>query len=271
MTINIIRDWVRKHQVLLTTVLILSGFGLYISQSIHFAHTIPSSVWDEGSYIYKGYLFTSGKHTPFKDFGPWTNQMPVAYFLPGISQTLFGAGIRSARYFAVALGTLTLLGLVLAAKRYRGSGWVALVVWAVVLNPGWVKAFSQVFSQGMVSFFFAWTIFFLLGKQPKTWELTAASFLAALAGMTRVNVLPLAFLLVLYVFWQHGKKPGLWALAGMAAPVLFFHLFYWPEILKIWAYWIPPEVFPPITSYRSPWREVFVPSGFSWWPVSAWL
>ena len=158
----------------------------------------------------------------------------------------------------------------LAAKRYRGGGWAALVVWAVALNPGWIKAFSQVFSQGMVSFFFAWTIFFLLGKQPKIWELTTATILASLAGMTRVNVLPLAFLLVIYVFWQHGKKPGVWALIGMAAPMLFFHLLYWPEILKIWAYWIPPEVFPPITAYRSPWREVFVPADFSWWPVGAW-
>lgn len=271
MTINKIRKWVRNNQTLLTTFLILSGFSFYIIQSIQFAHTIPSSVWDEGSYIFKGYLFTAGKYTPYKDFGPWTNQMPVAYFMPGISQTLFGAGIRSARYFAVTLGTLTLLGLALAAKRFRGSGWTVLVIWTVVLNPGWIKAFSQVFSQGMVSFFFAWTIFFLLGKQPKIWELTVAAFLASLASMTRLNVLPLALLLVIYVFWQHGKKSGVWALVGMAAPILFVHKLYWPEILKIWAYWIPPEVFPPISAYRSPWREIFVPADFSWWPVGAWL
>ncbi|MCB2178489.1 hypothetical protein KQH61_03650 [bacterium] len=259
-----------QHQTAIFIVAALLGFAFYLSRSIQYAQTIPSNVWDESGYVYYGWLFTSGKFAPFEDFGPWTNQMPVSYFLPGLAQMLFGVGLRSARYMSVLMGALTVLGLALAANRARSAGWAALIVWAVALNPGWVKAFSQVFSQGMVSFFFAWVIFFLVKKYPENWELFAAALLASLASMTRINVLPFTAMVVLYIWFAHGRKAGFWAILGAAIPFAAIHLLYWPDILKIWSYWIPSQIFPPIADYRSPWREVFVPDNFSWWPVSAW-
>lgn len=265
------REWINQHQTAIFIVLILLGFAFYLYRSIQYAHTIPSTVWDESGYAYYGWLFSSGEYAPFEDYGPWTNQMPVSYILPGIAQMLFGPGIRPVRYLAVALGGLTVLGLALAANKARGVGWAAVVVWVIALNPGWVKAFSQVFSQGMVSFFFAWAIFFLVSKYPENWELFAASFLASLASMTRINVLPFTLLLVIYVYLAFGRKSGHWALLGAAIPIIGIHVLYWPDILKIWSYWVPPQLFPPIREFRSPWREVFVPDDFSWWPVTSWL
>lgn len=265
-----LRSFFTRHQTVIFILVTLLGFAFYLSQSIEFAHTTPSLLWDEGAYIYKGLKFTSGESTPFEDNGLWTNQFPLAYFLPGISQVLFGAGLRSARYFAVILGALSLLGLALAAYRARGIGWAALVVWLVALNPAWIQFFSQVFSQGMVSFFLAWTIFFLVGKNPSSLALTAAAFLSALAGMTRINMLPFTVLLIGFIYLAHGKKAGRWALLGAALPITLTHLVYWPDILKIWAYWVPSQLVPAIEQFRSPWREVFLPSRFSWWPVSTW-
>lgn len=270
MTKNI-RKWVNQHQTAIFITAILLGFAFYLYRSIQYALTIPSVVWDESGYVYYGWLFTSGKFAPFDDFGPWTNQMPVSYFLPGLAQMLFGPGLRSARYLAVILGALAVVGLALAAYKVRGAGWAALVIWAVALNPGWVKAFSQVFSQGMISFFFAWAIFFLVSKYPENWELFSAAFLASLASMTRINVLPFTLIVVIFVYLAHGRKAGRWALLGAAIPIVAIHVIYWPNILKIWSYWIPPQLFPPIAEFRSPWKEVFVPSDFSWWPVTDWL
>ena len=266
-----LRLWLEKNQGWIAIVLIVSGIIFYFSQSVYFAHTIPSTVWDEGMYVYKSHLFASGEYTPFEDSGPWTNQMPFAYFLAGWPQVVFGAGFRTGRYLAVALGLLGLTGLALAANRVSGRWGAAAVVWVVALNTGWVQSYSQLFSQGMVSFLFAWMLFFIANKRENLAEITAAAFLAGLAGMVRINVLPMVFLLVIYVFWQYGRQAGLSALAGGLAPVVLLHQFYWPDIFKIWAYWIPEGLFPAIAAFRSPWREIFVPADFSWLPVRAWL
>jgi hypothetical protein len=112
---------------------------------------------------------------------------------------------------------------------------------------------------------------FTLGRNRRNWELALAAVFASFAGLSRINVLPVVFLFIVYVFWQYGKKAGLiTAIAGLL-PLVFFHAIYWPDILKIWAYWIPPRIFPEIMAYRSPWREVFLPDDFSWWPLMGWL
>ncbi len=220
--------------------------------------------------MYNGYLFTTGEYIPYEEGSPWTNQLPFAYLMSGIPQVLFGPGMRTGRYFAVLMGVLSLLGLSLAAKRLGGDWWAAAVAWIVALNSGWVMAFSQVFSQGMVSFMISWALFFLVGKKQPSRELIASAFLFGLAGMVRVNVLPLVFLMILYTFWQKRAKDAALVLIAGLIPIIFFHALYWPNILKFWAYWIPPNLFPMITDYISPWREMFLPSGFSWLPISTW-
>ena len=263
-------SFLRKKQLPFTVLVISLGLIYYTIRSFKFANTIPSTVWDEGMYMVNGFLFVSGKYVPYQDFGPWTNQLPFAYWLGGIPQVLFGPGIRAGRYFAVFLGLLSLSGLALAANRLNGKWWSAIVIWIVALNSGWVMAYSQVFSQGMVSFLLAWALFFLVGRQQSTWELMISAILFSLAGMVRVNVLPLVFLFILYVFWQKGLKVGFMVLGAGIAPIIFFHILYWPNILKFWAYWIPVELFPNAANYQSPWREVFLPETFSWWKISDW-
>ncbi|MBN2044962.1 MAG: hypothetical protein JW757_08090 [Anaerolineales bacterium] len=265
-----LKQFFKKNNGIISFFLLAAGFLVYILRSIHYAQTIPSTVWDEGMYMYKGYLFTSGKFPPFEDFGVWTNQMPLAYFVAGLPQVLFGPGLRAGRVFAVVIGTASLFGLGLGARRLRGNWWAAAMVWAVSLNQGWVMAFSQVFSQSMVSFFLAWMIFFLSGKRESVWEIGLAGLFASLAGMVRINVLPVLVLLVVYVIWRYGWKSGMVAAAAGLLPIVVIHAVYWPNILKLWAYWIPEKLFPAIAEYRSPWREVFLPENFSWLRVADW-
>lgn len=199
-------QFLTKKKQLLAFVIFASGLIFYSIQSFKYANTIPSTVWDEGMYMYNGYLFTTGEYIPYEEGSPWTNQLPFAYLMSGIPQVLFGPGMRTGRYFAVLMGVLSLLGLSLAAKRLGGDWWAAAVAWIVALNSGWVMAFSQVFSQGMVSFMISWALFFLVGKKQPSRELIASAFLFGLAGMVRVNVLPLVFLMILYTFWQKRAK-----------------------------------------------------------------
>ncbi|MEN8242920.1 MAG: hypothetical protein ABFS17_13445, partial [Chloroflexota bacterium] len=247
------------------------GVCCYLALTWSYSHHLTTTVYDESAYIFKGYLFASQEYQPYADFAPWTNHMPLAYLVPGYLQLWFGPGMQTARFFSVVLGLLTLLGLGLVGYRLGGVWWGAGVIWAVTLNTGWVKAFSQVFTQGLVCFLFAWMLFFSVGKQRKTWELCVAAFLAGLTGMTRINLLPVLFLYLLYLLWSSGRKTAVWAAICGLLPVVWLHLTFWPDILKFWAYWLPAEIFPTIARYRPPWSIIHVPKDFSWWPPSVWL
>ena len=246
------------------------GLCCYLALSWNYAHHLTTTVWDESGYLFKGYLFASGQYQPFADYAPWTNHMPLAFLIPGYLQYWFGPGMAAARVSAVVIGGLSLVGLWLAAYRLGGVWWGTGVVWVIALNSGWVKVFSQVYSQGLVCLFFAWMLFFAVGEKRKRWELCLAAFLAGLAGMTRINVLPVLFLYIIYLVWQSGWKTAAWAAICGLLPVVGLHLLYWPGVLKIWAYWLPTAIFPAVAEYRSPWREVFLPPEFSWWELSVW-
>jgi hypothetical protein len=264
-------EFLKKYSLILAVFAGLAGFVFYALQSWDFAHSLTTMVWDEAMYLYKGIIFANGEFQPFEDYGPWTNQMPVSFLIPGHIQKWFGMGMFSGRMYAFVLGLLTVVGLALAAHRTGGKWWAVVAIWVVTLNSGWIKAFSQVYSQGLVSFFFAWMLAFAAGKDRKTWELCLAAALAGLAGMSRINVLPVVFFFIVYIIWQYGWKTGAWVAAAGLIPVVFFHAIYLPDVLKIWAYWIPPELYSGIVDFRSPWREVFIPAGFSWWPFSSWI
>jgi hypothetical protein len=248
----------------------LLGVCCYLVLSAYYARHLTGSVWDESAYVFKGYLFAAGKDEPFSDFGPWTNHMPLAFLLPGYIQLWFGPSLAAARTNAVVLGLLTLLGLWLIGLRIGGVWWGAAAVWTVVLNPGWVKVFSQVFSQGLVCMLVAVMLAFCVGEGRKTWELYLAAFLAGLIAMTRIDLFPVLVLYLVYIGWQRGWKTMWRAVFFGALPVVFLHVIYWPDILKLWAYWLPEGAFPFLSGFRSPWREVFLPADFSWWPISTW-
>jgi hypothetical protein len=107
--------------------LALLGGIFYLYQSWNFAHQ-QSSFLDEGKYLIPGYFYATGRSWPFQDFGFWTNQMPLAYLIPGIIQVVFGPGLRTGRYFAVVLGLLMLLGMWITARRLGGRWWAAATV-----------------------------------------------------------------------------------------------------------------------------------------------
>lgn len=274
-----VRDFVKKLPWL-PFVLAGLGFLLYLAQTWHLSQLLGVSSLDESMYVYKGFLFASGKYLPYQDYGPSTNHMPLAFMIPGMIQLWFGPGMGTARVFAFLTGALMLAGFWLAVWRLdgglQGRWWAAGMVWLFALNPTWQEIFSQGLSQGIVNVFLAWAFVFLLGRERKAWQLALAAGLAALAVMTRINIAPVLGLMLLFIFWQHGWKKGLWA-AGAAAVVggLVMALF-WPGVLKFISGWIPdvltasgPLSF--IEPYRSPWSQQHVPNDFSYFPLAAWF
>lgn len=245
---------IRRISINFWAVRILAWLGVlvYVVQAWYYAHS-QRSVLDEGLYLYGGYLFTSGKQTPFQDYGFFTWQMPLAFLIPGWVQQLFGTGLRTGRYFAIFTTVMMLPPVWLTVRRLSKNPWLGVgVIWAMALNTVAIKSYGVAASQGLVACLLAWVMFLTLGDNRPRWQLLLGAFLAGVTVMVRVNMLPLLPLLILYVLWERGWKDALWTtLSGMAVLILF-HAPYWPEILKIWAAWLPRGLTPFLNTWRLP-------------------
>lgn len=240
-----------KSNPLFSNLLSILGGLLYLIQSWYYAHT-QSSVLDEGAYLLKGYLFVNGTYRPFQDYGPWTNHMPLSFLIPGWVQYIFGPGLRTGRYFAIFLGVMMLLGVWLVSRRF-GNPWLsAISVWLLALNVPILKVYSVMTSQGLITCMLVWVLFFILGPDRKSWQVYVGMALSALMLLTRINMAPILPLIIFYVYWEHGKKIGTWALVTMLLVVGIGHAFFWPGILKLWAAWLPESIFPYLKTWGKP-------------------
>jgi hypothetical protein len=229
-------------------ILAVSGGVLYTVLLFVYAHT-RQSVLDEGAYLYKGYLFATGQYTPYQPYGPWTNHTPLAFLIPGYVQVLFGPGLRTGRYFAIFIAVLMLPGLWILARRMGNRWWAAGVIWVLAINPMLLKTYSTAVTQGLIACLLIWMLALVLGEKRSLWEIILGSILAGIMVMTRIDMLPVLPLLVLFVFWQHGKKAGIASL--LAAGLIFFgiHAIYWPGILQVWTR-LPKALTPFLNEWR---------------------
>jgi hypothetical protein len=228
----------------------LLGLVVYTILAMLFAHTTVLNL-DEGGYLYKGLLYAQGVYRPFQPYGFWTNKAPLAFLIPGYVQLLFGEGLRTGRYLAVAQGILALVGLWVASRRMGGKWLAAGAVWIIVLSPAVIKVYSVGASQSLVACLVAWVLALSLGKNRPLWQLILSSVLASLMVLARQNMILILPLLFLYIFWEHGWKAGVWASLAGGAVFILGHVAYWPDILQIWVDWLPFRV-PAWNVYRAP-------------------
>jgi hypothetical protein len=208
------------------------------------------SVLDEGLYLVKGFLFAQRIYLPFQDFGPLTNHMPLAFLIPGWVQMVWGEGIRTGRFYALALGVAMIILLWQTCRREGNPGWAAASVWAVTLNASLVKIYSQATSQILVITLIMGMLYLGLGGSRRTWATTSASLLGGVLLLTRINMLPVLPLIIAYIWLTHGRRVGLMAAISGGGIVVLGHAIYWPEILKLWAKWLPRAFAPFLNSFR---------------------
>ena len=216
---------------------------LYLIQSLYDAHYLDVTM-DEGTYLMKGLLFNTGVYQPFQLYGPWTNKMPLAFIIPGFAQTLFEPGLRTGRYFAVFLSVLMLFGMWWVVRRLRGDWWAALIVFVMALNSSNIAYYSQALSQDLVACMLVWVFVLVLGENRSVWQTTLGAILSALIVMTRQNMLPVVFLVVAYIFWEHGLRSGKVATVASMLVLGIFHAMYWPGIMQIWFPYMPKFIKP---------------------------
>jgi hypothetical protein len=225
--------------------------GIAVYGFLAYGHSYDqASVLDEGLYLVKGLLFAQGVYRPFQDYGPLTNHMPLAFLIPGWVQMAWGEGIRTGRFYSLGLGLLMMILLWRTSRREGSPGWSAVSVWAVTLNASLVKIYSQAISQVLVITLVMGMLYLGLGGGRRIWQTTFASVLAGALWMTRINLLPVLPLLIGYLWLSHGRRAGLWAAFAGGGFVVLGHAIYWPEILKLWAKWLPRALTPLLDPFR---------------------
>ncbi|MFZ5807969.1 MAG: hypothetical protein ACOY16_01690 [Chloroflexota bacterium] len=218
-------------------------------QSLVYLHRLETNL-DEGAYLLKGYMFTTGQYVPYQEFGFWTNHMPLAFLIPGWIQRLFGPGLEVGRYFMVFVLGLSLIGLWVIAQRYCGK-WGAVAALALVaLNPALIKMYSTAVSQGLAACMLAWVLALGVGKQQKNWQILLAAILASSLTLVRINLLPVVVFYILYVFWQYGWRTGFAALFTAALLFIGAHVYFWPNILQVYVRWVPRGLLPVLDNWR---------------------
>jgi hypothetical protein len=227
----------------------LLGATGYLIQSWIYAHT-QASILDEGAYLYKGYLFATGQYVPFQEYGPWNNHMPLSFLIPGYIQSWFGPGLRTGRYFSIALGLLLLLGLWIVAKRLGGNWWAAGAVWALTLNPYFSSVYSLAFSQVLVACILIWIMVLVLDDRAALWRIALGSALAAILIITRINTALILPMLIIFIFWQHGVKAGITATVSGGLTLIVGHAPFFPGIMRLWATWLPYPLKPLLNTQR---------------------
>lgn len=241
--------------------LTLLGVVLYFVQAWAYAH-IQTSFVDEGGYLYVGDLYARGILRPFQDYTIPRWYAPLSYLIPGQIEKWFGASLLTGRYFSVFCGMMMLIPLWFIARRFGGKWWGVAIIWGMALTPISVQVYSLALSQALVACLLAWSLMCVLGKQRPVWKIVAGSILAGLVVMTRHNLLPLVPLLTAYIFWQHGKKAGWWSLTGCLLPILIVHAVYWPNILQLWAVWLPANLTPFLNTFRFPAASLVTENSF---------
>lgn len=227
---------------------VLAGFA-YLVQAVIYAHS-QESILDEGAYLYKGYLFATGRYTPYQDYGPWSNHMPLSFLIPGTFQVLIEPGLRTARYFAIILALLMLIGLWILTKEFGGKWWATIAISALALNNVTIKTYSLAVSQGLTACMLIWSVVCILGMQRSTWQILLGATLAGLMLMTRINMASVLPILIIFVFWRHGPRKGILATLAGILPFLLFHIIYWPHIMQFWANWFPQRITPFLDASR---------------------
>lgn len=235
----------------LPLVLAVVGAVLYLIRAVNYAHTTVSSL-DEGSYLIKGMFYLNGAYQPFEPYGPLTNKAPFAFIIPGITEYIFGAGLRTGRYFSIFLGLLTLLGTWSAARRWAGNWMASFTVWVFALSPMIVKLHARAVSEVIIACMLAWICVLALDEKKSIWRIILASILAAVAVFTRQNMAPLLPFLIFYVYFQHGKRAGVYAFISASLAFLAFHIVYWPRVMTIWTPWLPESLTPFLDPFRIP-------------------
>lgn len=178
-------------------------------------------IGDESQLLLVGQAVYSGQRL-YRDV--WFNQMPLAPFVYGAIQELWGPSLYLGRFTSVVLSLGTFL-LTVRAGRLMAGGWGARIA-ATLFAFNWVLAshYAGSYSPAMTGLLLTAAGYSLLKGDSLGCRL-AALICADLAVCTRALVFPFTVAVNWYVLWR--RREARWTVAAVAGlpPFLFYAAF----------------------------------------------
>ncbi|MBU0610372.1 MAG: hypothetical protein KKI08_20995, partial [Armatimonadetes bacterium] len=180
----------------LALALLVAGLIVLGAESVVFC-LFGTSVYDEGGYLYEGWITVADGQLPFRDF--YAKLPPLVYYLYGAGQAACGPSVLMGR---VESAFFMFAGLALAvgvAWRLAGPWAGVLTVWLLAGNPFALNYYLHAYAVAPTAFFIMLSVALLVLPRPRPAMLLAAG--AAMGGvlLCRHDLLPLTLVLWVYM------------------------------------------------------------------------
>lgn len=226
---------IKKHNL---SILAIIGGLIYAYQvSFYAITTLPNM--DEGAFLLKGLAYVTGKYTYYQAYGFWNTKMFFSYYLWGVIQALFGAGIWAPRIITILLNLSTALAIWQIARKGSPSWLAPLALWIMALNTPFIKILSRANSQVVVNVLIVWIVYIFIKKNIRTPFVILGSLLVGALVLTRENMVFFVLPWVFYLWWDQGKKALIVGLLTFLTVVGVGHAIFFPDIMGLWLRFLP--------------------------------
>jgi len=175
------------------------------------------TAYDEGGYLYEGWMVVAHGWRPYADFHAKT--LPLLYYLYGVPQAVFGPSVLVGRIQATLFALLTLLVAARLAGRLSSCWAVIIVVALFAFNLCAVTRYYRALAIAPTAFFFMLALYLVIADNPRPWRLYAASLAAAALVLCRHDMIVVAAVIWIYLWWRHGSQSRHTA-AALAAGIM---------------------------------------------------
>lgn len=163
-----------------------------------------TTVYDEGGYLYEGWLTVSHGWMPFRDF--YAKIPPLLYYLYGLGQHLAGPSLLVGRIESALFMFGTVWVAAVMARRVAGAWAAALVVWLVAVAPAALNAYLHAYAIAPTAFFMVLALYLLTATRQTTGTLYAGAVATGAVLLCRHDLAPFAVALAVYVLVWHPAR-----------------------------------------------------------------
>lgn len=214
------------------SILLLVSSFVFLASGIFYIF-FSNTPFDEGNYVYKGYLFITRQDVNYIKGSIWSEYMPGSYFLAGVTQLLFGKSFYLARFASFLFGVLTIIISYKLLNRFFGRLEAILSVFLIAVNSTLVQSFSIAIPYSLSAFFLITSIYVsILSNKISNKIIFFSLFLMFMSVFVRASMLPNYLIFVLIMLVKHKYKRKIILFSSFIIPIILLWPFA-PEVLRI--------------------------------------
>lgn len=156
-----------------------------------------ATIYDEGGYLYEGWLVVARGWQPFADFH--TKTLPGLHYIYGIGQVIFGTGLLTGRIQAVILTIATLILSAAIARRVTGAWAIVIILGLFAFNLQAGVTYARALAIAPSAFFTMLSVYFITHPRADSWRLYCGSLAAAAVVMCRHDLIAIAVVIWAYI------------------------------------------------------------------------